>query len=71
MPELGFNCRAERDKWRAGGIVESENAVGRDFLTPFLGVPHVGCLLFGDHHLQRRLFALFAIVGERYGLIFC
>lgn len=24
MPDLGFNCRAERDKWRAGGIVHSE-----------------------------------------------
>lgn len=24
MPDLGFNCRTERDKWRAGGIVPSE-----------------------------------------------
>lgn len=24
MPDLGFNCRTERDKWRAGGVVESE-----------------------------------------------
>lgn len=24
MPDLGFNCRTERDKWRAGGIVHGE-----------------------------------------------
>ncbi|CAM9769976.1 unnamed protein product [Ectocarpus sp. 12 AP-2014] len=23
MPDLGFNCRTERDKWRAGGIVHT------------------------------------------------
>lgn len=26
MPDLGFNCRTERDKWRAGGIVHSKRA---------------------------------------------
>ncbi|CAM9337616.1 unnamed protein product [Discosporangium mesarthrocarpum] len=59
MPGLGFNCRTERDRWRAGGVVPGE-VVDANFVGP--GSYEVGGPSASSH---RPGYAPFLSTSER------